>query len=557
MWVHWRTIAASLQNIRRKSRLLLLVQVAFAMGYLLLGYWLFHEGLRYVVQFPIVGPLLSQRILFLVFGFFFLMLIFSNLIIGYSTFFKSRETAWFLTLPIPHRDVYRWKFAESLVVSSWALVFLSAPMMAAYGGVQGSAAPFYIGTIIAYLPFIVIAALLGSWVILAAVRIFSGRWVKRALLILAVLTVLALVLTVRPVGDLTATAGQEMQIAEKLLHHTNASLNPFLPSAWLAQTVLSWSEGLFRKGGFFFLVLLSNALMGLLVGFTLVSHGFYGSYASAISSRTERTQREASERRAKSRRRSLLDTLMGWLPLLSLPMKALVVKDMRVFWRDPVQWTQFVIFFGLLCIYVLNLRNVAMNFQNEFWETLISYLNLGASSLTLSTLTTRFVFPQFSLEGRRLWIIGLSPVGLPRLLLQKLFLSSVASVAITVSLMTASSLMLQLDVSRVVFFAVAIGLMSITLSGLAVALGALFPNLKEENPTKIVSGFGGTLCLVSSFIYILGFVALIAIPALREVTKVRFWFPPTLALCIAAVLSAVVLIFLMSAAMKRVKNLEF
>ena len=51
------------------------------------------------------------------------------------------------------------------------------------------------------------------------------------------------------------------------------------------------------------------------------------------------------------------------------------------------------------------LRNVSLSFQNQFWETMISYLNLGASALTLSTLTTRFVFPQFSLEGRRLWIL--------------------------------------------------------------------------------------------------------------------------------------------------------
>jgi ABC-2 type transport system permease protein len=76
-----------------------------------------------------------------------------------------------------------------------------------------------------------------------------------------------------------------------------------------------------------------------------------------------------------------------------------VLKDVRLFWRDPAQWIQFMIFFGLLCIYVLNLRNVAFNFQNPFWETMISYLNLAASALTLSTLTTRFVFPQFSLEG--------------------------------------------------------------------------------------------------------------------------------------------------------------
>ena len=57
--------------------------------------------------------------------------------------------------------------------------------------------------------------------------------------------------------------------------------------------------------------------------------------------------------------------------------------------------------------------------------------------------------------------------------------------------------------------------MSATLSGLAVGLGALFPNFKEDNPSKIVSGFGGTLCLVASFLYITLFVVL-AVAAMPE-----------------------------------------
>ena len=57
---------------------------------------------------------------------------------------------------------------------------------------------------------------------------------------------------------------------DQLLRHTRLSLNPFLPSAWLAQIVLAWSEGLDTQGAFYFLLLLSNALMGLLIGFELV-----------------------------------------------------------------------------------------------------------------------------------------------------------------------------------------------------------------------------------------------------------------------------------------------
>ena len=49
-------------------------------------------------------------------------------------------------------------------------------------------------------------------------------------------------------------------------------------------------------------------------------------------------------------------------------------------------------------------------------------------------------------------------------------------------------------------------------SGLAVGLGALYPNFGEDNPSKIVSGFGGTLNLVLSLIFVLVVLGIKAIP---------------------------------------------
>jgi ABC-2 type transport system permease protein len=556
LWVHWRTWLARWRTVWRKSPFLFAVLGVFVLGYLGLGYWLFFEGLNFLYRFPIVGSLLSQRILYLIFGFFFVMLVFSNLIIGYSTLFKSRETTWLLSLPLPPRNVYRWKFLEALVVSSWALLFLSAPLMIAYGRVHTAEPIFFFQVALVFLPFVVIPALLGSWIIVFLVRILGRRSVKYYILLAAAGILALLIFGVKPVTDADALAQQDVVSFDQLLRHTRLSVNPFLPSAWLAQTILAWSEGLTRQGAFYFLLLLSQALMGLLVGFEIVGRFFFGSWTVALSSRAARFQRQAVARRKRQQPRSPLQLFSDLIRPFSPPVAALVLKDARLFWRDPAQWIQFMIFFGLLCIYVINLRNVAFNFQNPFWETMISYLNLAASALTLSTLTTRFVYPQFSLEGRRLWIIGLAPIGLRKVLLQKYWMSCLTAMAITIALMITSSLMLNLPWPKVAFFAAAIGLMSAALSGLAVGLGALFPNFKEDNPSKIVSGFGGTLCLVASFLYITLFVTLAALPDLRRVVKIAWPLPDHAPYIIAILLSVVVLFFPMIIAMRRVKNLE-
>jgi ABC-2 type transport system permease protein len=555
LWARFVSLRAGIADLRKKSRLMLAVLGGFCLGYLAVGYYLFYSGLLFLHRFPLVGSLLAQRLLYLIFGFFFAMLVFSNAIIGYASLFKNRETTFLLSLPVRTRDIYLWKLLESLVFASWALLFLSAPMMVAWGRASDAHGPFYAEVLVAFLPFVIIPAQIGSWGILLLVRLLSMRGAKWLLIATAAGVILWLLFGFKPVTE--SQAAQSAEMVDSLLRHTRLSLSPALPSSWMAQSVLAWSDGLFRKGTFFFLVLLSSAFMGLLLSYEVAGKAFYGSWSASIGSRAERFQRRSLRVQRKTDRRPLIESLLDLLPFLSRPVKALTLKDARLFSRDPTQWTQFLIFFGLLCIYVLNLRNVSLSSKDPYWDALISHLNLAASTLTLSTLTTRFVFPQFSLEGRRLWIIGLSPIGMRKVLLQKFGFSCLGAMAVTVSLMTASSMMLHLSWARIGFFDAAIALPAAGLCGLAVGLGALFPNLKEDNPSKIVSGFGGTLCLVISFVYIVLYVALIAVPGLRQVAHIPFIISDSAALLLALLSSILLLLLPLFLAFRRVKNLEF
>jgi Kef-type K+ transport system membrane component KefB len=119
------------------------------------------------------------------------------------------------------------------------------------------------------------------------------------------------------------------------------------------------------------------------------------------------------------------------------------------------------------------------------------------------------VFPQFSLEGRRLWIVGMSPMGLRRIVMTKYWLASTLSLVVTLALVTLSCYLLKMPWDDVAFFSAVVAVMTFALNGLAVGLGVLFPNVKETNPNKIVSGFGGTLCFVLSSIYIIAALALL------------------------------------------------
>jgi len=266
---------------------------------------------------------------------------------------------------------------------------------------------------------------------------------------------------------------------------------------------------------FFFLVLLSYVLFFGALAFTRMGGLFYDA-ASAVNSRASVFGRWAWFRTRQSRKLEgayapgIAEVIARDLTFLRPDVRGLLVKDFRTFWRDTTQWAQSFMLFGLLGVYIFNLRHFSQQIDHPFWIHLISYLNLGACSLNLATLTTRFVYPQFSLEGKRLWIVGMAPLGLVRIVRVKFWLAATMSWLVTLLLIALSCHMLEMSLGRTLHFAMAVTVMTFTLTGLAIGLGVLYPNFKEENPSKIVSGFGGTFCLVLSFLYILGSVVLLA-----------------------------------------------
>ena len=184
--------------------------------------------------------------------------------------------------------------------------------------------------------------------------------------------------------------------------------------------------------------------------------------------------------------------------------------------RDPAQWIQITLVYGLLFLYVLNIRNMGYQYKSEFWSSLIALMNLGVCSLSLSTLTTRFVFPQFSLEGRRLWILAMSPISMKKIILQKLISSCLITGLLTTLLIFISSSLLKMTATQTITDSIVILMVTISLNSMALCLGTLFPNLKEENSAKIVSGFGGTLCLILSFIYIIIIMLFMSFPIVLD-----------------------------------------
>ncbi|MBI2901754.1 MAG: hypothetical protein HYY17_16335 [Planctomycetes bacterium] len=490
----------------RQSRFKIVVIACFSVVFWGSLYRLFYHALDFLRSGGIASQFLLEDLVggtFHVFFFaLFIMLVFSNAIICYTSFYKSKETEFLHALPVRPGTTFLYKFGEALAFSSWAFLFLGTPLMAAYGRLFGAPWHFYAAAMLYFMAWMFVPAAIGAMIAMV-VTSFLPRTRKELVIGAALVTVAVVIVIVTRILSIRSQLSGDMRLVQEVYDSTGFSRNPLLPSFWMAKGLLSHSRGGTGTAAFFFGVIAANALflMGLAhwMSARLMLRGWYVS--------------QGLRHNRKYGARTIVDRVFS--PLLSFvgrSVRHIVIKDVKSFIRDPVQWSQFLIFFGLLAIYFLNLRTFAYQEREIFWKNLIAQMNLLATSLTLATFASRFIFPQLSLEGRRFWIIGMMPMPREDILYGKLALSFTTSLLISETLIGISSLMLRTPTELAILHAVALLGICLGVSGLAVGLGALYPNFSEDNPSKIVSGFGGTLNLVTTLAFVSLVLALQAVP---------------------------------------------
>jgi ABC-2 type transport system permease protein len=540
-------IRQALNSARLRVSLVVILSVVFWYGL----FRLFSEGFGFLsttIGHPVTHAQTVQAVYNVFFASLMMMLVLSSGIILYGGLYCSSEAEFLLTLPIRPERIVLHKFQEAIVFSSWGFLLLGSPMLVAYG--RECEAPWYYYALL--LPFmgafIYIPGGIGAILCMLIVHHLASA--RRHLLALAVaggilgLGLLAWSLLEKTESDLlTPLWFQEMLARLQFSEHR------LLPSWWLSSGLLEaartdsgphagapWAESLL-----FLSLLISNALFLRVLAVAVGKRIYRPGYSEL---RTERSRRRPNQH-------FWLDELvMRATPALTPQMRLLIVKDLRLFRRDPVQWSQFIIFFGLLTLYFANIRRFSYDVNYTAWVNMISFLNLAVVGLILSTFTTRFIYPMISLEGRRFWIMCMLPVRRDSILWGKFLFAAAGSAIPCCLLILLSDSMLQISPLVVAIHQLTCLLLCVGLSGIAVGLGAKMPDLREESPSKIAAGFGGTLSLVVSAIYIITVVMLTALPshfylAASQTDIDPFWFRAwliggTIAACVTGLLATCV-----------------
>lgn len=461
------------------------------------AFWFFYRVLAYFHTIPDLGPVLSQKLLSMIFLTFLAILLFSNVITGLSTFFLSHDLLLLIPAPVPTARLFAAKFIETLVDSSWTVLLFSAPAFLAYGAVHGGGPAYYVMTLLTVIPFLIIPAALGVIVTMSLAYVLPAQRGKDMLIVFSALFLALLYLFLRLLQPEKLVNPEAFSDFLAFLAAMQTPSSPFLPSTWAAEALLPFL-GL-KEGApvFHYLLLLSTALFLCVVG----SWTATAIYPIGWS--------KAQEGRRRGKQSQWLDIVSrGIAYLFPAHLRGIVIKDLKTFFRDTGQWSQLFQLLALVVVYVYNFSVLPRNgglirpLDLQDFQNIIAFFNLALAGFVIAAIAVRFVFPALSLEGKTFWVLKSAPLYLRRWWWSKFCVSLLPLLFFGELLAIVTNYFLNVTTFMMVLAPITLLFLTFGIVALGMAIGVAYPNFTAEHSAKIAVSFGGVLYMVLSIMFI-------------------------------------------------------
>jgi ABC-2 type transport system permease protein len=464
-------------------------------------YTLLYKLLVYFRGVPDLGPFLAGKLLGMILIGFFSILLLSNIITALSSFFLARDLDLLVGAPVDWLKLYAAKLLETGVNSSWMVVLLAVPMFAAFGSAYHGGWLFPLLVIGVFVPFLVVPAVIGSALTLILVNVFPARRTRDILSVIAVLAAGGIVLLFRVVRPERLARPEGFRSLVEFVSVLRTPTSPFLPSEWVQRAVLSWLQE--RPDLLPVYLLWTTAAAAFVLGALLHQRLYPIGFSKAQESGGRLARGGAMGRFGRA--------IFSPLGILR---RELVLKELRLFFRDTTQWSQLILLTVLVIVYVFNIKYLPLKGEGItfFLVNVIPFLNLVLAGFVLASVAARFIFPSVSLEGRTLWLLKSSPMPMRQLLWAKFWVGTTPLLALALGIVFVTDWLLQVSDFMFAVSVMTIAMMTIALCGMALGFGTLFPQFETENAAQIPTSFGGLIFMIASVGLIAGVVVLEARP---------------------------------------------
>jgi len=456
-------------------------------------YVFFHRIIRYLDGLPFrAGEELVPQLLNVVFLTLFAMVLFSSVLVSLSLLYLSADLDFLHAMPLGLGPLLTVRFIQCVIFSSWMMLLFSLPIYVAYGRFFHLGWDYYAYLSLCLVPFVTLPCALGGLATMVLMKFFPARRVHQVLSLVGLVFLVGLVVYLRflsPEKFFGKQVSDEMIMA--FVQGLKAPDYPFLPSSWMTLGITRWAAGE-RAGPFL-------QLFWLFLSLGLGAWAFIGTGKRIYFSGWRMVQEAKAAPPGRNSGWGRQESILDYLPLAPSS-RALLAKDVRIFLRDPEQWSQLFILCALVIVYIFNIMNLPLD--NTILKNVVSVLNIGLVGFVLAALISRFVFPSVSVEGQMFWTIYTAPVDMENFLWSKFWLFFPPLLAIAELLVVVSNYLLQVDSYVMNVSVLGVFLVTFGLVGLGLGTGAMYPQFEHENISEISSSYGGILYMISSLMFI-------------------------------------------------------
>ncbi|MFH2070227.1 MAG: hypothetical protein ABIJ11_03285, partial [Elusimicrobiota bacterium] len=443
----------------------------------------------YIQKMPFIGTVLLLKFLEIAFLTTFVMVIFSSIVISFTSMFFADDLNFLLTLPVQGRRVFVSKAVETVFQSSWMMMVVLVPFLAAFAFVKNVGLSFFVVFGLAGLPFFFIGSAIGIMISMSVMYFFPSSRVRDMALVAAVAAGSLFYVALRFFEPEKLANPDAFYTAMQYIAYLDAPVARFLPSWWLAEVlksvIVSNAWGVIRNLTYLFSV--AGALFLFLV---IISGRMYYTAVCSISASVSKSPLLSS---FISKRRVRLN---------------FILKDAVSFLRDTKQWSQVLLVMALTIVYLFSIYKLPQSFTGDnfpaaYIRNFLSFVNIGAAGFIISALALRFVFPQVSLEKGTLWFVMSVPFSIEKFLLGKFVFCGVPLIILSVVIGVVSNSLLGVSSAAIFLFSTAgIVLVGFGLLCMALGFGAMYPRFDTENIAQIETSYGGILYMITSVLYV-------------------------------------------------------
>lgn len=500
-------------------------------AFLSVGFWMlyglyaaFYRLLEFLSTVELIGPLLIWKLTAMTLMTTFSMVAISSLIISLTTFFYAYDLAFLFKAPVPVRRIFLDKSLEAAFFSSWMIALVLAPFVIALKQVFGLGAGFYAASLLLAPPFMLLASTIGMAFTMLIMRLFPSPRTRDAIWILSSLSVALVYVLLRFSQPEKLIRPDALALVADYLNYLQAPTTPYLPSWWVTKALEAAAAGkseLFLRQAALLYAAAAAAYGGLVV---LAGRIYLAAYSGA---------QEGARLGFSQDVRPISGA--GWF---RAPLPALLFKDFKMFFRDVKHWSQIVLIFALMCVYLFSIQRLPLDTPDL--QSLVSFLNLGIAGFVVASLGLRFTFPSISLENRSFWVVRSAPLSTVELMKEKLLFSLLPMSALGTALIAASNYLLDAAPFISGLSLVSMLVMTLSLTTMGIGFGAMFPRFNVANIHQIESSAGGFLYMCACLAYIALMVAILAWPVQAYFMgrlgrpEPQFWLGE--GLCIAALI---------------------